>query len=174
MRIRNDFVSNSSSSSYVLTPSNNRSNIKTIDVARIIVLVVDSECAEYKQGIKSERHVLRFLRDWKNKDFNDNIAIPWTVNYETFIYHDRYGNICIPTSRNHEFGSALYPLGCEYVGEYIDERREEIDHIITRMDMERTQHHAEEKYSDDLYEPAEDLYLDLSDLQTKSKKRIRS
>jgi len=94
MKLRTDFVSNSSSSSFIIG-----GETKTIQVAKEmleIIMVDNEEYYAYDEVGRALKHLKK-----KSKDFDKNIIIPWSCNYETFIYRNDEGLICVETSWNH-------------------------------------------------------------------------
>lgn len=80
MRIKHDFVTNSSSTSYILNYK------KPIDAAK---KMLDIFFENWKEGPRSTPHPHEIIvKKWlkNNPNFDGNIIIPWTCNYETFVY----------------------------------------------------------------------------------------
>lgn len=96
MKVRNGFVSNSSSSSFLV----NDRGIKTI-----------GECAYCMIGLIAQRYNERewdfspafvYALYWleQNTQYDDPIMFPWSINEETWIWKNNKG-ICVDTCNNH-------------------------------------------------------------------------
>lgn len=96
MKIRNGFVSNSSSSSFVVT----RSGATTAEVAIMMLFEVLSDGMEYDFYESDRDGIIRAAIDWldRNQQYNEPIWIPWTCNYSTYIWRNDY--ICVDTCNN--------------------------------------------------------------------------
>jgi len=92
VRVRLDFVTNSSSTSFII-----RYNTP-IKVARKMLRIFYAEWKEsWKKTHPSKRRVNKFLK--RNKRFEGNIIIPWTTNYTTYIYRDWF-HVRVDTCNN--------------------------------------------------------------------------
>ena len=119
MKIRTDFVSNSSSSSFLIEKERT-----TAQVALEMIRIVH---AEYKDqwGDDVER-LDRYVShmDWlrKHQDFDKNISITYTCNYETFIYRED-GTIRVDTCNNHDWwhDEAMQDMKLKDIDEYEDD-----------------------------------------------------
>lgn len=97
MKIRSGFVSNSSSSSFVVKP-----DITTSDLALIMMNVIkedykDREWMQSGDFIKVFDKALEWL--YANPNYNDPIMLPWSINDETFIWTTKDG-IQVATCNN--------------------------------------------------------------------------
>ena len=142
MKIRNGFVSNSSSSSFIIA----RKNATTAEVALFMLFEVLSDSIEWESDdiIEEDREQkIRAAIKWldKNQQYNEPIFIPWTCNYSTFIWRNKY--ICVDTCNNHDFKCA----GPEY---------DYLHHYKGRHNCDG------DERQDKFYEGHHDLYLDLS------------
>lgn len=96
MKVRTGFVSNSSSLSFIVSDP----QIKTTAECAFIML-------EYLIGKYDGRPVAKELgeaRDWveDNLEYNMPIVLPWTCNYETWIWSNHNG-VCVDTCNNHNW-----------------------------------------------------------------------
>lgn len=80
MRIKHDLITNSSSSSYILDYK------KPIDAVKKMLDIFFKNWKKYPKDPPHPHE--KIVREWlkNNPDFDGNIIIPWTCNYETFIY----------------------------------------------------------------------------------------
>jgi len=144
LRIKHDFVTNSSSASYIL------------DYKRLIDAIkkmLDIFFENWKEGPRGTPHPHeRIVKKWlkNNPNFDGNIIIPWTCNYETFIYNGdwidvaRGRSIRVDTCRNENWEDDGLMIK-RYLGEddYYNENRES------------------------------DLFLDLTDFKMKTRHKFR-
>lgn len=101
MKIRNGFVSNSSSSSFIVNANS------TMEVFNKIISIVQNEYEDYPDGKKlwKKYHydgVMRF-KESHDEDFNGGIIIPFTCNYDTFIFPSKDGKCLVETCHNHDW-----------------------------------------------------------------------
>jgi len=114
LKIKSDFVTNSSSTSFIVLREET-----TKDVAKKMVDIIfrDSEYFE-KSFMKQIYNTLSKIND-------ENILIPFSINYETFIFRSKTGKIYVETSWNHIWDS-LYIINLnDEDHEFIDEMRQE-------------------------------------------------
>jgi len=153
LKIKHDFVTNSSSTAYIVDYR------KPIDAAR---KMLDIFFENWKEGPRDAPHphemiVKKWLKD--NPDFDGNIVIPWTCNYETFIYDGDWIDVArgrslrVDTCRNENWEDEGLMIK-RYLGEddYYDENRESdlfLDltdfKIKTRLQFKREQSKQFEK-----------------------------
>jgi hypothetical protein len=97
MKVKNDFITNSSSTSFIINEKN------TKEVAKRIVNIIFSEWESHGYGPDDIFRENIYNAIEKLSD-NDNILIPFTCNYETFIYTYK-GQIIVDTCWNHNWSS---------------------------------------------------------------------
>lgn len=102
MKIRNGFVSNSSSSSFIL----NGKHTTTAQVAVLMMYQMKHEWSKYwdhdeRPGDDKFYEALQWLED--NDDFDDPLLLPWSCNYESFIWRAGDNEIYIDTCNNHDW-----------------------------------------------------------------------
>ena len=107
MKIRNGFVSNSSSSSFIVKAD------CTMDVFKKMVKVVKDEYlhdsptdwsdAWYKHHQPKVDYFLKVFP----KDYNGGIMIPFTTNFDTYIFPAADGKCYIETCNNHDWDQAF-------------------------------------------------------------------
>jgi hypothetical protein len=93
MKIRTGFVSNSSSSSFII-----RGTASTHEVAKKMYLIMIEDYKEFEYKLPREHEEVMKWFD-KNIGFDDPIIIPWTINYETFIWKTNSG-VSVSTCNN--------------------------------------------------------------------------
>lgn len=85
MKFRSSFITNSSSSSFIITPNG---ILKTVfDVVKIMLLIRDANSDDYESKWKpSARELIAFLDEAKENGIDLNFPITFsTCNYDTFI-----------------------------------------------------------------------------------------
>jgi len=105
MKVRNGFVSNSSSSSFIVNGVSS-----SMEVFRLMIPLVKEDYCDYVDGKKMWKthgeNVKRFKKS-RGEDFNEGIVIPFTCNYATFIYPVKDGECYIETCNNHPWQDVL-------------------------------------------------------------------
>lgn len=98
MKKRNGFVSNSSSSSFIIDGS-----FRTSEVAEEMVKIIDREEFEtFHQHCRWTLPALSWLQD--HPGYDNGIVIPWSCNYDTWIARSKDGRyILIDTCHNHDW-----------------------------------------------------------------------
>lgn len=144
MKIKSKPVTNSSSTSFIVR---NRQPIEIVkDMLKIQFnynreWVSSRPLSEIEYFNEREKRVTNWIAD--NKDFKENICIPWTTNYETFIYRDWFERCVVFT--------------CNNIGWFND-------------DDFQADIYLGETTNDDLYEYSyEQIYLDLNDFKLKTR-----
>jgi len=104
MKIRNGFVSNSSSSSFIVSAKS------SMEVYLKMIGLVYNEYKEIDNGAwwkhHHEENVMRFEESHDDK-FNEGILIPFTCNYETYIFPAQNGQCYVETCNNHPWEEAF-------------------------------------------------------------------
>lgn len=101
MKKKIDFITNSSSSSFILP-----STIKdTKTVAKQMVDIIFKEWKEFDR--LDEDFKKQIYNNIKELDKNENIMIPFSCNYETFIHRLENGNIFVDTCHNHDWERSM-------------------------------------------------------------------
>jgi hypothetical protein len=110
MRIRNGFVSNSSSSSFIVLDEDLD---KTARVALIMLCKVAEDYEDDGSEVADDlQRAMDFLMN--NLDFDEPISFPWSINYDTFIWRRGNGSVFVDTCNNHSWYD---DLDVDYSGE---------------------------------------------------------
>lgn len=98
MKKKIDFITNSSSSSFILPAS-----IKdTKDVAKQMVDIIFKEWKKFDNK-PDEEYSKQIYDNIKKLNKDENIMIPFSCNYETFIFRMEDGRIFVDTCNNHDW-----------------------------------------------------------------------
>jgi len=128
MKTRIGFVSNSSSSSFVIWNSERT----TAQVMRDMLKLVKAEWKEEKVGRKPINAITKCIK-WLQTNYRKDMPLlyPGTCNYETWIYKDKYGNLFVETCNNHDGNwqsmDNIIPLG--------DDNDEKLPHIRKKLEF---------------------------------------
>lgn len=112
MKTRYNFVSNSSSSSFILTSESELHPITTASVAYNMLETVYSDLVDYQDIARDILIAMEWLT--YHQDCDAPLHFPWSVNYQTYIWWEN-GRMKINTSNNHDWN----PPG--QLMEYIDD-----------------------------------------------------
>lgn len=152
MKIRKGFVSNSSSSSFVI-----KNGMTTAQIATIMLYGVkqgwlqDQDYAYNNETYSSFRRGMDDAIQWleSNQEFNEPIVFPWTTNYETFIWHNEELGTCVDTCNNEsEYWGILGPnYNARYDDECFDQRED-----VKFFDLDSRQYFTSREYQDKRWE----------------------
>ena len=130
MKKKLDFVTNSSSSSFILSDS-----IKdTKTVAKQMVDLIFKEWKEFDRN-PDEEFSKKIFDNIKKLDKDENIMIPFSCNYETFIYRLENGKIFVDTCNNHDWERTMDIIEHFNPDDY-DEKEEERTNNLTFVNIE--------------------------------------
>jgi len=104
MKLRTGFVSNSSSSSFIIH------NATTIEVFKVMLMCYFKNLAnydyiskeEFEETLESKKYKANLFLAKHNNTKDINIMIPYTCNYETVIVQDG-NNVLVNTCNNHNW-----------------------------------------------------------------------
>jgi len=145
MKVRNGFVSNSSSSSFIV---HNVSS--SMEVFNLMIPLVKEDYCCYDDGKRAwkeghGKNVKRFKKS-RGEDFNGGILIPFTCNYETFIYPVEDGECYVETCNNHPWTDVLA------VREMESEHRHYHDDKTRFVNVSTNEFTTPKKFEDDMSE----------------------
>jgi hypothetical protein len=101
MKVKQDFVTNSSSCSFIISE-----NITTRDLAKLMVDIIFEDWRLFYKSY--DQKFLKSIYSLLEKlEPNENILIPFSTNYETFISKTKNGDIFVDTSNNHDWRNNL-------------------------------------------------------------------
>jgi len=155
MKVRNGFVSNSSSSSFIV-----KEKMTTAELAKKMVnLIYESREG---RGNNSSRKWTAPALEWLEKNINSDepIIIPWSCNYDTFIFRmgsNENNNIAVDTCNNEDWYS-MEDIDIKWCGEDLDlmDEWEGNTEDVEFMDLTVMQKVKRSEYKD-LYERYNDL-----------------
>lgn len=128
MKTRQGFVSNSSSSSFMV-----QGPTTTAQVGLLMMYEIVSDRMEFPDSTVEDeiKAALKWLSE--NTQFNDPIVIPWSINYETFIWNDG-ADVKVDTCNNHSW-DVLNPV-YDGVEEYYENEHKKPDTYLDMYDMQ--------------------------------------
>ena len=109
MKVRSGFVSNSSSSSFIVDQAEGRT---TAYIAYQMIRMLWQDRGnwgltkkEYKEHQRSLLRAIHYLQ--RHFDLDVPIMFPWSCNYETFIWRNKDGAFCVDTCNNDPWDNTL-------------------------------------------------------------------
>ncbi len=111
MKVRHGFVSNSSSSSFLLDTTATTSEIALHILTHMIK---DYESWSLEESPRDDERsdiyqaAVEFCKI--NSTFDENIMIPWTCNYETWIHVCEEGHTLVDTCNNQNFNLDIFNI----------------------------------------------------------------
>ena len=142
MKYRYGFVSNSSSSSFVIWDTKQTTSQVMLQMLELVRKEHEEE--EWKEGAKAVDKVIKWLK--KNLDFDKPLLYPNTCNYETWIWKDASGNILIDTCNNHDCNWESMSFGNKE-GSTLEDF--ELDETIKFLDLTTKRSLTAKKYNDE-------------------------
>jgi len=104
MKKKLDFVTNSSSTSFIFTD-------KDLTIRDAAIDMIDLISNEYKldfPGSGKCSWAISAKKKLRKIDPNTNVILPWSCNYPSFLYRDSNGHIRVDTSWNHHWEDLSY------------------------------------------------------------------
>jgi len=141
MKIKQDFITNSSSSSFIV------SGETTKEIAEKMTIIVFAERLDYAPVNKDyEKKILKTIKNLKD---DENIMLPFTCNYETFISKNKDGEIFVDTCRNHDWENELDITN--HFGEEGNEKEEKYQSKLEFINIETGERGNKKKLSEIIY-----------------------
>jgi hypothetical protein len=142
MKRKLDFVTNSSSSSFIFTDKELTIRDAAIDMIELIV-------HEYKTDFPGHGKcswAASAKKKLKKLDSNTNLILPWSCNYPSFLYRDSDGNIRVDTSWNHKWENLINTTmhTMEYDLEYKRSQKQNFFNLQTGKLKTRIEHRIDE------------------------------
>ena len=138
MKTRNGFVSNSSSSSFILH------GMTCKQIAEKMMEVVQEDWDSYDAGSGGNKKMFsEWFRKLSTAEDNENITLPST-NYETYIRQMDDGSVYVTTCNNHQWPFISYDMG----GADMDEAHTPNIEGQLFFDVRDGSMHSTEKYVD--------------------------
>lgn len=145
MKIRNGFVSNSSSSSFVVNAKS------TMEAFKKMIPLVQNEYCSYPEGKagwkKYHENAVKMFEHFHDNNFNDGIIIPFTCNFETYIYPSVDGKCYIETCNNHPWEEVFEDICYEH-----EECRHYSDDKTKFINVSTGKRYTPKGFSDELHE----------------------
>ena len=139
MKIRKGFVSNSSSSSFIVEGS---ATIAQVALAMMYEIRSDWESSNYDSWDPPKRFYEALKWVSENQNYDKPLLIPWSTNEETFIWRANDG-IMVKTCNNHDWGL----VGATYIDD--EDRFYEEVKLEIFLDLEDMSHKTKKQFWDE-------------------------
>ena len=119
MKTRTGFVSNSSSSSFIISSAHSKPIPTTKEVAALMLRIIKDSYKDWGHKVDWYKSAVKDLG--AIKDPYQPIEIPWSCNYETYIWFNAAGDcpsICVDTCNNHDWTGLEEAFNVEWLGDY--------------------------------------------------------
>ncbi len=140
MKTKLDFVTNSSSSSFIFTDKDLTIKEATL---KMLDLIVKEYCEYFDGTTKKYTWFASAKKKLKKIDPNTNIVFPWSTNYETYLYRDSNGNIRVDTCNNHHWEDL--PFEIRDVNEFDNEYKNSLNKNFFDLQKGKTKTRVQRK-----------------------------
>jgi|LSQX01.2.fsa_nt_gb hypothetical protein len=142
MKRKLDFITNSSSTSFIISDHN---DTRTVAKKMLDIIFDEWKSLDYND----EEFIKKMYNRVKKLSKNENIMIPFSCNYETFIFKTEAGNIFVDTCNNHSW---YRKLNFDPQSVLSDQEFEKFDKHIQFVNIENESVHTRDKHLDIIFE----------------------